>query len=101
MKKPLKVLQAIRQGTIGGGESHVLDLVKSLDKNKFEPIVLSFTEGQMVQSLKEYGIKTFVIPNLKPFNVFKWGNVKQLMKQERIQLVHSHGTRAMSNVFRP
>jgi hypothetical protein len=101
MGEPVKVLQAIRQGTIGGGESHVQDLVTNLDKTRFEPIVLSFTEGQMVDNLRRQGIKTFVIPNLKPFNVFTWGKVRELMKAENIQLVHAHGTRAASNVFRP
>jgi glycosyltransferase involved in cell wall biosynthesis len=101
MGEPVRVLQAIRQGTIGGGESHVQDLVTNLDRTRFEPIVLSFTEGQMVENLRRQGIKTFVIPNLKPFNIFTWGKVRELMKAENIQLVHAHGTRAASNVFRP
>ena len=44
-KKKIKVLQAIRQGKVGGGESHILSLVKHIDKNRFEPVVLSFTDG--------------------------------------------------------
>jgi hypothetical protein len=34
-KKKIKVLQAIRQGQVGGGESHILSLVKHIDKNRF------------------------------------------------------------------
>ena len=55
--KKIKILQAIRQGKIGGGESHVLDLVSNLDTSKYEPIVLSFTDGPMVDSLNQKGIK--------------------------------------------
>ncbi len=95
----IKVLQAIRQGSIGGGESHVLDLVAGLDKNRFDPVVLSFTPGPMVDSLREQGIKTYVIETQKPFNVFVWSKVKQLMVSEGIQLLHAHGTRACSNTF--
>ena len=40
----IKILETIRQGKIGGGESHVLELCTHLDKSKFEPIVLSFTQ---------------------------------------------------------
>ena len=42
MKKK-KVLEVIRQGQIGGGESHLADLVELMDKTEFEPICLSFT----------------------------------------------------------
>ncbi|MFT3904322.1 MAG: glycosyltransferase [Niabella sp.] len=97
----IKILQAIRQGSIGGGESHVLDLVAGLDKNRFDPVVLSFTPGPMVDSLREQGIKTYVIETQRPFNVFVWPKVKQVMVNEGIQLLHAHGTRACSNTFQP
>lgn len=95
----IKVLETIRQGKIGGGESHVLDLVKELDKTIYEPVVLSFTEGPMIDKMLEMGIKTYVIPTDTPFDFSKWSQVKQILKTENIQLVHAHGTRANSNVF--
>ena len=30
--KPIKILEVIRQGEIGGGESHVIDLIEGFDK---------------------------------------------------------------------
>jgi glycosyltransferase involved in cell wall biosynthesis len=98
-QRKLRILETIRQGTIGGGETHVLDLVQALDKELYEPIVLSFTPGPMVDRLKAMGVKTYVIPTEKPFNFFKWGQVKQLLKDEKIDIVHAHGTRAGSNTF--
>ncbi|MEJ7735793.1 MAG: glycosyltransferase [Chitinophagaceae bacterium] len=95
----IKVLETIRQGLIGGGESHVLSLVQNLEKSVFEPIVLSFTEGQMINSLNSLGIKNVVIPTTKAFDVSVWSKVKKLMIRENIQLVHAHGTRANTNVF--
>jgi hypothetical protein len=50
-EKKVRVLEAIRQGLIGGGETHVLELVAKLDKSAFQPIVLSFTDGPMVTTL--------------------------------------------------
>lgn len=97
--KKIKVLECIRQGQIGGGESHLLSLVENLDKEKFEPLVLSFTDGPMVNRLKEMDIETFIIPTTKPFDFTKWGAVKKLLKQKQIELVHAHGTRANSNVL--
>ncbi len=95
----IKILETIRQGQIGGGESHLLSLVENLDKTKFEPVVLSFTEGPMVDRLKEMGIKTHVLYTERAFDFGKWKKVKQLIADEKIELVHTHGTRANSNVF--
>ena len=95
----VKILECIRQGHIGGGESHLLSLMENLDKTKYEPVVLSFTEGPMVEKLKEMGVSTRVIHTEKPFDISKWREVKKLMQEESIALVHAHGTRANSNVF--
>lgn len=99
-ERKIKILQTIRQGNIGGGESHVLDLVSNLDKDIFESIVLSFTHGPMVDRLKEIGIKTYVIETQKPFNIFIWPRVKKLFEAENIDILHAHGTRAFSNSFK-
>ncbi len=97
--KKIRVLECIRQGQVGGGESHLLSLSTNLNKDLFEPIVLSFTDGPMIDMLKSKGIETHIIFTEKPFNVFIWRKVKKLIKEKKIDLVHAHGTRANSNVF--
>lgn len=99
--KKIKILQGIRQGKIGGGESYLMGLVENLDKSRFEPVVLSFTEGPMVDHLRKQGITTHVIHTERPFDFTVWSKVANLIKEENIDLVHAHGTRAMSNMFRP
>ncbi|CAN5510084.1 hypothetical protein BH10BAC5_BH10BAC5_16300 [soil metagenome] len=99
--KKIKILQTIRQGSFGGGETYLFNLVCSLDKKKYEPVVLSFTEGNMVDKLRELGIKTYVIENLLPYNVFKFNAVKKIIRDENIEIVHMHGTRAASNTLFP
>lgn len=97
----IKILETIRQGQIGGGESHVLDLVKGMNKAEFEPIVLSFTDGPMVDRLKGMGVKTYVVETLKPFNLTTYNAVKEILKNEEIDILHAHGTRALSNTVFP
>lgn len=97
--KKIRVLECIRQGQIGGGESHLLSLVENLDKKRFEPVVLSFTPGPMVDQLKQMGVETHVIYTTRPFDVSKWKTVRQFIKSKQIDLVHAHGTRANSNVL--
>jgi glycosyltransferase involved in cell wall biosynthesis len=95
----LKVLECIRQGLIGGGESHLLVLMENIDRSKFDPVVLSFTGGPMIDKLNELNIKNYIIPSLRPFDVRVWGKVKKLMVKEGIELVHVHGSRANSNIL--
>lgn len=99
MRKKIKILEGIRQGKIGGGESYLLSLVENLDRNLFEPVVLSFTDGPMVERLKNQGIKVYVIHTEKPFDFTVWKKVKNLIEKEQIDIVHAHGTRANSNMF--
>ncbi|RSK43080.1 glycosyltransferase [Hymenobacter rigui] len=99
MPAKIRVLQTIRQGRIGGGETHVLDLVQALDKRQFEPVVLAFTPGPLVDRLAELAVPVHVIETEVPFDVRCWGRVEALLRQERIDLVHAHGTRAQSNTF--
>lgn len=99
--QPIKVLECIRQGSIGGGESHLLSLVENLDRSRFDPVVLSFTDGPMITRLKELGVPVHIIHTTKPFNIFKWKTVRRFIEQQGVQLVHAHGTRANSNVLWP
>ncbi len=99
--KKIKILECIRQGKIGGGESHLLSLVENMDRDRFEPVVLSFTPGPMVDSLEKMGVKTHVIHSEKPFDFSVWKKVRKLLEEEQVDLVHAHGTRANSNVLGP
>ncbi|TWF42446.1 glycosyltransferase involved in cell wall biosynthesis [Chitinophaga polysaccharea] len=95
----IRVLETIRQGKIGGGESHVLDLVATLDRDLFEPVVLSFTEGPMITALKQMNVPAYVIGSEKAFDIGVWRRVKSFIQQQQIDVVHVHGTRANSNVL--
>jgi glycosyltransferase involved in cell wall biosynthesis len=94
------ILHTIRQGKIGGGETHVLDLVRELDRDKFNSTVISFTDGEMVDRLGKMGIKCYVIPTTKPFDFSVWSKVGKIAARENTNIIHAHGTRACSNSFR-
>ncbi len=97
--KKIRVLEGIRQGKIGGGETYLLGLVERLDRSRFEPVVLSFTEGPMVDRLRSLGISTHVIHSEKPFDIRIWRKVRDFIREQEIDVVHAHGTRANSNLF--
>ena len=98
-KGKIRVLECIRQGKIGGGESHLLSLVENLDKSVFEPVVLSFTDGPMIERLSGMDIPTHIIHTEKPFDFRIWNKVKQFIRSQQVSLIHAHGTRANSNIL--
>lgn len=99
MKNKIKILLAIRQGQVGGGETHVFELAKHINKYLFDVEVLSFTDGAMIKKLNDIGVITHIIPSLKPFDISVWNKVTNLIKEKQFNIIHAHGTRAASNVF--
>jgi len=95
----IRVLECIRQGKIGGGESHLLSLVENLDRGIFDPVVLSFTDGPMIERLRKLNVDTHVIYTEKPFDIRKSKEVRRFIKNADVRLIHAHGTRAGSNVL--
>jgi glycosyltransferase involved in cell wall biosynthesis len=95
----IRVLEAIRQGKVGGGETHILNLVEHMDTSRFEPVVLAFTHGKMMDTLDRMGINHHVIPSERAFDVSTWNAVRRLLVREKIDLVHVHGTRANTNIY--
>ena len=77
----INVLEVIRQGQVGGGESHLLDLIAGFD-NRVNPIVLSFTGGQMIDALTQRGVKCHVVNTSHPFDVRITRQIKELILRE-------------------
>lgn len=77
----------------------MLSLVENLDRTKFEPTVLSFTDGPMINALNAMNVNNHVIYTEKPFDVTKWKKVKHFISSQKVDLIHAHGTRANSNIM--
>jgi glycosyltransferase involved in cell wall biosynthesis len=95
------VLHVIRQGLVGGGESHLLTLIQKLDRQMIISHVLSFTDGPMVSKLREWQIPVKVISLSSTFDPTLLKKVKRLVDAWQIDLVHAHGTRACINMLIP
>lgn len=101
MKQRIRILETIRQGSIGGGETYLMNLVSNLDRERFEPIVLAFTDGEMITRLRQLGIECHVIYTEKPFHFPIYKQVLALIQEKEIDLVHFHGSRAGTNTLLP
>lgn len=93
----VKVLEVIRQGQVGGGESHLVDLVTGFSP-EIEPVILAFSSGQMIDKLRNEGIRCYVIETKNAFDFTIQQKLRQIIKQENIKIIHAHGSRAASNM---
>ncbi|MEN6618379.1 MAG: glycosyltransferase [Rikenellaceae bacterium] len=93
----IKVLEVIRQGQIGGGESHLIDLISGFGTD-ISPVVLAFTQGHMIDYLREAGITCYVLETRYAFDFRVFCKIREILKKEKIQIIHSHGSRAASNM---
>ena len=88
----LKVLYFLNSIVRGGVEEHVLGLLKHIDKNKFEPILVCPQPllDLLKEDLEKLGINTY------PVCIRRWRNIGQINKFMRIlraekpDVVHSH-----------
>ncbi|MBX6379666.1 MAG: glycosyltransferase [Thermoflavifilum aggregans] len=94
----IHILHAIRQGKIGGGETYILQLIDGLDSSIYQHSVLSFTDGPMIQALREKGIQCIVIPIRKAFHFSSFSSLFRLLKSIHPDIIHVHGSRAASNL---
>lgn len=96
---------------VGGGEYSIYFLIKNLRKDIFEPFIFYSYENEIIKKLREDGIKLIKIPldekitsvyrdeiRLNPFTLFSYAchlfsgiyQVKELLKANRIDLLHPH-----------
>lgn len=67
--KPMRVvyLEGNVDGTIGGSYYSLLYLVKNLDRSRYSPLVVFYTEHSLIGRFHEAGVETVVLPPVKPF----------------------------------
>ncbi len=95
-----KILYIIKQAEFGGGETHLKFLIDNL-RESYEPVVVSLTEGYLSEYLRRNGIKFYKLNSgLISFfiNIYK---LIQIIKEEKIDIIHSHGTKGSGLILIP
>jgi glycosyltransferase involved in cell wall biosynthesis len=59
---PRRILFLDHTAMMGGGEIALLNLLTHLDRKRFEPVALLFSDGPLVGRLREAGIECHVLP---------------------------------------
>ncbi|MBU2447443.1 MAG: glycosyltransferase family 4 protein [Bacteroidetes bacterium] len=96
--KRIKILHAIRQADFGGGETHLRYLVDNLNPKKFESVILTFSGGRLLKEFENKGLRTYNLNSRIPFNLSLRKRINSIISNEKIDLIHAHGTKGASNV---
>ncbi|MCL2399322.1 MAG: polysaccharide pyruvyl transferase CsaB [Defluviitaleaceae bacterium] len=91
-KMDIKILVAIMSMEIGGAETHVLELCKSLQKKGMKVYVAS-NGGAYEPELVACGVVHYKVPlhNKRPFNIIgAYRTLKKIIIENDIRLVHAH-----------
>lgn len=92
MEKGTNILLSLQQLTIGGAETHVVELAKELKRRGYNVIVTS-KGGVYEKELEAAGIKHYYVPlhTKNPIQTVKAARtLARIIREEKIDIVHSH-----------
>ena len=98
---PIPVLQVVCRFGVGGSETHSMELLKRLDRSRYEPIVATMTvDGPWRNIVEDLGIEILDFPFSKFTNRQgreHFRNLASAIRERAIPLVHCHDF--YSNIF--
>ncbi len=97
MSKPIRVMQITHDLAIGGLQQVVVNLCRTIDKNKFHITVLCLRAlGPLTSEIEQHGIKVILLPQVKSrTDYFSFLKVAKILRQNRIQVIHTHNTQPL------
>lgn len=91
MNRRIRILEIINEATIGGGQSHVLQLASGLDRKQFDVSVACTDNGPLTEQLRAIDVP------VHPFAIAQFASpstlhaLVQLLRERQIDIVHTHG----------
>jgi len=61
-RRPAKIAILDHTAALGGGEIALLNFVRLLDRSKYEPVVILFSDGPLRDKLANVGVRSILIP---------------------------------------
>lgn len=86
----IRILHTIDTTGPGGAETVFVNLIKGLDRRKFEPIVAIRGPGWLCDELGRYGINPLFINSTGTFNFAYLRELIRIIHREKIDIVQSH-----------
>jgi len=89
--RKIKILYLITGLNLGGAESVLYNLASKIDKNIFEPVVVSvISGGPVAKKIKNKGIKTYSLDAKNKFDLAVPFKLIKIIKAEKPDVIHAH-----------
>lgn len=92
--KRIRVLHVIGGGEFGGAERHILNLATAMDPQRVAITVCCLFADPFVQVARDVGINALAIPMRHKLDLSIITKLRDVIKEEEADLVHTHGVRA-------
>jgi len=95
----IRVCHIITQLELGGAQQNTLYTVTHLDPSRFEPVLVSGTEGILVDDARTAGVRAHFVRSLDrdvspARDVTALAGLTRLLRRERPDIVHTHSSKA-------
>ena len=92
MRKKIKIAQIIGDASLTGGPRHVLELGRFLKREGFEVLIIA-PPGTIAKAFAKAKIPYAQVKMRGPFDRESDHVIRKILKEEKVDLVHCHGTR--------
>lgn len=93
--RPIRIMHILSDLEIGGAQQVVLDIVRNLDRSRFEPRVCCLRgTGALLPKLEEARVPHHLVYFNSRLSLFGLWQLRQLLREKSIDIVHTHLRRA-------
>ena len=85
-----RILFLIDELDVGGTEQQLLELVKRLDRKRYEPVVCCFRPGKVSKEIEASGIRVITLAKRGKVDPLFVGKLVRMMRRERIDLLQTY-----------
>ena len=90
----IRVLYVVENTTYGGGERGFGQLTASINRDRFQPFIAAHAGGLLEDTAQKKGVKFFPLNMNRKLNLKTISNISKIINENRINIVHSMGSRA-------
>ena len=89
----INIVFLTRSLNYGGAERQLVNLVKAMDREKFNPIVISFYSGPLEEELRSSHVRSFSLEKTGRWEVFGFIlRLVRLLRQQEPDVIHAYLT---------
>ena len=87
----MRVLELIDGGFLGGGQTHILSLLKNFDRSEVTAVVSASQSGAFMHEVERSGSRFRPVELPKLYRLKHLNELRRIIEEEEADILHSHG----------